>query len=267
MIPKVIHYCWFGGGEKSPLIKKCMESWKNMCPDYEIREWNEHNFDTQRHPFMKKAFEEKKYSFVSDYARLQCIYTYGGIYLDTDVELLKSLDPLLTLHGFIGTEKKGELVNPGSGFGAIKEHLTIQKFLDIYKDMDFENEDGVLRMTPIPCLVTPILTNMGFVPDGTYQTVGDMDILPVDYLCPLDYDGELKITENTYSIHYFSGTWVDDRLKQHSLRQAKLTKIFGSTIAVSLGYLIKIYQRKGIFHVIKRFPFLVQKFVVSHMKR
>ncbi len=133
MIPKVIHYCWFGGGEKSRLMKKCIKSWKKYCPDYEIIEWNEDNFDVNGIEFTKGAYNAKKWAFVTDYARLDIIYKHGGIYLDTDVELLKPLDELLKYKGFFGFEEMG-MVNTGVGFGAEKGNLLVKQMRDDYNN-------------------------------------------------------------------------------------------------------------------------------------
>ena len=134
MIPKVIHYCWFGG-KKIPLeFRRYMKSWRKFCPDYEIREWNESNFDVFAHPFTKSAYEAKAWAFVSDYARLKVVYEHGGIYLDTDVELLKSFDELLMEQGFAGMERPG-VVALGLGFGAEPKHPLIKEFMEYYENL------------------------------------------------------------------------------------------------------------------------------------
>jgi len=148
-IPKVIHYCWFGGNEKSKLIKKCIDSWKKYCPDYEIKEWNESNFDIEINNYVKEAYEAKKWAFVSDYARLWIVYNYGGIYLDTDVELIKSLDNLLNYKAYFGSED-GKLINTGLGFGAIKDNEFVKKIKDDYEYIHFIKDDGTYDITPCP---------------------------------------------------------------------------------------------------------------------
>ena len=144
-IPKIIHYCWVGGKPKPQSVLYCIESWKRCCPDYEIREWNESNYDFTKNEYMRQAYEAKKWGFVPDYARLDIIYEYGGIYLDTDVEMLRSPDELLGQDGFMGFENTGDgeyFVNCGHGFGAVPHHEVIRKARDLYNVLSFLNEDG-----------------------------------------------------------------------------------------------------------------------------
>lgn len=144
-IPKIIHYCWFGGGAISPENRKCMESWKKYCPDYKIIEWNDQNFDISTNRYAQQAYEAKKYAFVSDYVRLAVLYEYGGIYLDTDVELVRPLDELLELPGFMGFQTNNEVAT-GLGFGARKGNSVVQALLRDYDALDFYSRK--LRVTP-----------------------------------------------------------------------------------------------------------------------
>lgn len=248
------------------LAQKCIASWKKFCPDYEIIQWNDNNFDINAHAYTKSAYQEKKFGFVPEFARFYVVYHNGGIYLDNDVELLKNLDDLLNQEAFIGTEKFGALINSGSGYGAIKHSKIIGELLNIYEKMPFENEDGVLNMTPGPSLVTPVLLAKGWKPDNTKQTIQGLTIYPTDYFCPKDYDKVLRITSNTYSIHHFAGSWVDEKMKADFETQKKLAKLFGPMGAVSIWYLVKIYRRKGFLHILKRSPFLIKKFLASRAK-
>ena len=145
-IPKVIHYCWFGRNEKPNLFYKCFESWKKYCPDYEIIEWNEDNFDINMIPYVKEAYEAKKWAFVADYARLWIVYHYGGIYLDTDVELLRPLDNLLASEAFFGSEDEKSIAT-GLGFGARKGNNVVKCMLLDYSDQHFKNKDGTYDLT------------------------------------------------------------------------------------------------------------------------
>lgn len=207
MIPKKIHYCWLGGNPLPDSAKKCIKSWKKYCPDYEIIEWNETNYDFTQIPYMKEAYEAKKWGFVPDYARLDIIYQHGGIYLDTDVELLKPIDELLTLKGFAGFETS-ERINFGQGFGAEAGNSVIKKMMDSYQDMHFVHEDGTLDLTPSPQLNTEVFVSLGIKKDGSMQEIDGFKIFPVDYFCPKSFeDGIIRKTANTYSIHHFDASW------------------------------------------------------------
>jgi len=222
MIPKIIHYCWFGGKEKPESVKRMIDSWKKSCPDFEIKEWNESNYDIDKHPFMRLAKERGKWSFVSDYARLDILYENGGIYLDTDVELLKSLEPLCSYKGFIGFERD-DLVNDGQGFGGERGLPVLKEMLAVYDEKSFE-----YGFVESPILRTEVLSRHGLVKDGKEQTVADMRILPKDYLCPRNYyTGRIEITDNTYGIHYYDGTWKNKKEKRYEGLMRFLCKTFG----------------------------------------
>lgn len=220
MIPKKIHYCWFGNGPKSKLAEKCIASWKKHCPDYEIIEWNESNIDISTNKFAKQAYDAKKWGFVPDYWRLWIIYNHGGIYLDTDVELVKSLDNLLIYPGFAGYEDANH-VALGLGFGAEKGNPVIAEMMRQYDAMLFINDDGSYNLTPSPLLNTDVFRNRYNLgkDDGTVKCYPDFAVLPAEYLCPMNHDtGKINRTSNTVSIHHFEGTWVPG--KRRSLRQS-----------------------------------------------
>ena len=223
MIPKKIHYSRFGGNPLPELAQKCIESWKKFCPDYEIIEWNETNYDISKNEYMRQAYENKKWGFVPDYARLDIIYNHGGVYLDTDVEIIKPIDELLELDAFAGVEQNSEYVALGLGFGAHKEHPTIKAMRDFYDHLLFVN-DGVLNLTPAPKINSTVLQNMGYqFSDNIINTCG-MTVFPSEYLCPVNYDtNELTITENTYSIHHYTASWYDES-QRYAL---KLKRKFG----------------------------------------
>lgn len=166
MIPKIIHYCWFGENPLPELAQKCIASWEKYCPDYEIKEWNENNFDLNGCAFVKEAYEAKKWAFVSDFARLKIIYEEGGIYLDTDVEILKSFDTLLGNKCFLGEETSG-FVATGLGFGAEKYNPIIKELLEMYIGKHFKLEDGLFDMMPCHRKNTEPLHKYGYKFSGT----------------------------------------------------------------------------------------------------
>lgn len=211
-IPKIIHYCWFGGNPIPESNKKFMESWKKFCPNYEIIEWNESNYDVTQNRYMKEAYENRQWAFVSDYARLDIIYEHGGIYLDTDVELIKPLDDLLNLKGFIGFTENKKLCNTGLGFGAIPKLPIIKEIRDGYENLVFIREDGSFDQTPCTYFQTDILLKKGLKQDNSMQEIEGLTIFPDEYFCPRNWIGQTHITQNTYSIHHYEGSW-------HTLKQ------------------------------------------------
>jgi Mannosyltransferase OCH1 and related enzymes len=208
MIPKVIHYCWFGGNPLPESAIKCIESWKKFCPDYEIKQWSEENYDINKIQYVKEAYQEKKYAFVTDVARLDIIYHEGGIYLDTDVEIIKSLDQLLDNSLYLGMETTGR-VNTGLGFGAEPKHKFVKDNLNLYADIPFVSNITCVTYT------TNMLKRYGLRNRNELQQLETILVLPTEYLCPLILEtNRLKITENTYSIHHYDMSWKDkkDRL-------------------------------------------------------
>lgn len=220
-IPKKIHFFWFGGNQLPDSVKKCMESWKKYCPDYEIIRWDESNYDYKKNCYMAEAYQSKKWSFVSDYARMDILYQYGGIYLDTDVELIKSLDEFLKYHAFMGFE--GTYVNLGVGFGIEPGLAEIKELMDIYENMHFINPDGSLNLKPITRYTNEYLGTKGFIANGKRQTVGSVEIFPSEFFSPKDfYTRECKITSNTYSIHHYDASWWGDAEREAYQKEVKL---------------------------------------------
>lgn len=234
MIPKIIHYCWFGGNPLPELALKCIESWKKYCPDYEIVCWNETNYSLDNKcVYVQEASEEKKWAFVSDYARLDIVYNHGGIYLDTDVELISSLDDLLNEKCFLGLETSG-FIATGLGFGAEKNNIAIKKMLDEYRDIHFRIDKDIFDTTPCPRRNTAPFWVEGFNGDSKeIQHLFSATIYPPEFFCPLDYEtNQLKITSNTKSIHYFSATWISDldkeiakRVKEYEQHHGKISSL------------------------------------------
>lgn len=225
MIPKIIHYCWFGRGAKPALALKCIESWKKFCPDYEIKEWNEDNFDLSIYPYAKEAYEARKYAFVTDVVRLYALYHEGGIYMDTDVEVIKPLDSLLQYEAVSGFESETEIL---TGLMACQKGQSLfEELLHEYDDIHFVRPDGNLDMTTNVTRITNTCAKYGFVPNNQLQTINGFTLLPKDYLCPKSYsDGKIYLSENTLCIHHFSGSWHTPYQKMVE----KVSRIFGKRV-------------------------------------
>ena len=226
-IPKIIHYCWFGGTELPIQVKKCMESWQEHCPDYEIVRWDESNFDYKKYAFTKDAYVAKKWAFVSDVARLDVVYQYGGIYLDTDVELLAPLDPFLENAAFMGFEQ-GRKVATGLGFGAEKGNAVIKANLDAYKEINFVIKDG--RVGPISCpiITTAVLEHMGLKNKDVLQKLEGITIYPSSVFCPMLFsDGTADIKPDTVSIHRYESTWTTEEEKQGKKKRERVYTKYG----------------------------------------
>ena len=226
MIPKTIHYCWFGCGEKPKLAQKCIVSWKKYCPDYEIIEWNEDNFDINLNSYTKMCYEQKKYAFLSDYVRLLAVDEYGGIYFDTDVEVIRPFDALLTHTAFFGFETV-DYVNTGQCFGAEPNTEIVKIMIEEY-DRILDGKKGVIGC---PVLNTDALLKFGFSMNGKTQEKDGVTLYSKDYFNPFnDNTGILRKSYNTYSIHWYGKSWMD---RKRIIRN-KLTRVihrmgFGNT--------------------------------------
>lgn len=209
MIPKTIHYCWFGKGELPTLAQKCISSWKEHMPGYEIKEWNEDNFDVNMIQYTKDAYKNKKYAFVSDYARFYILQDHGGIYMDVDVELIKPLDDLLVDNKVIlGFERIGK-VAPGLICASEPNTQFLEDMVETYKDIKFLNDNGSLNLTTIVEYTSDYLRSKGLENRNEKQLISGVTIYPIDYFCPIDMTtNELIITDNTYSIHHFAASWI-----------------------------------------------------------
>lgn len=229
MIPKVIHYCWFGKNPLPDSAKKCIDSWRKFLPNYEIKEWNEENYDVNKIPYIKEAYKSKKYAFVSDYARFDILYHYGGVYFDTDVELIKPVDDIIK-KSFMGQELNSNfdkvrnmsekeisvadimVVNPGLGIAAPPKFPLYKEILDFYGSKHFILENGNIDTTTICKYTTDILKKYGY---NEYlkkiQEVAGVMIYPPEYFCPMNYiTEELILTANTRSIHWYGASWKSD---------------------------------------------------------
>ncbi|MDM8109655.1 glycosyltransferase [Phascolarctobacterium faecium] len=246
MIPKKIHYCWFGGNPLPESAKKYIETWKKYCPDYEIIEWNENNFDVTQNQYCKEAYEAKKWAFVSDYARFWILYKYGGIYFDTDVEVIKPLDNILSKGPFMGCERDGDKnkaaaiaaapglglgVNPGLGLGVNPGLGLYKEMLDLYDTLHFKNSDGSLNLKTVVQYTTETLVKHGLKNTNQVQKCAGIYIYPREYFCPKNMDtGKLEITKNTYTIHHFDASWYSKWQKlKHNIKMVFI-KIFGSKV-------------------------------------
>lgn len=226
MIPKKIHYCWFGRGEKPKLAKKCIASWRKYCPDYEIIEWNEDNFNLDYNGYTRYCYDNRKWAFLSDFVRLVVVAEHGGIYFDTDVELLKTPDELLQYEAFYGFENN-ENINTGQGFGAVAGHPTIEAMKAQYVALK-SDETGAYPIVVCPALNTAALLPFGLNLDGVRQNVAGAEILPVVYLNPYDDPtGRMNKTKDTISVHWYSKSWMSKGKILRSMLTKPLHRIFG----------------------------------------
>lgn len=223
MIPKVIHYCWFGNNPLPFEVKKCINSWKKICPDYEIRRWDETNFDVYQNDFIKNAYGSKAWAFVSDYARLKIVYDEGGIYLDTDVELKKSLDELRKNEGFFAIQQEGHYCNTGLGFGAKKENEIVKTMLDLYDDLIYSEENKF--SIACPYLNTKALEKYGYSYSDDVIVIHNNLVLPPRFMDPIapGKNKENLLCNDTVSIHHYSASWMDDK----TVRRRKIIRIIG----------------------------------------
>lgn len=223
-VPKVIHYCWFGGNPISETGLKCIESWKKYMPDYEIKRWDETNFDLNITPYVKEAYDQKKWAFVSDYARFWILYNYGGIYFDTDVEVIKPPAVEIVNSCFMGKEdcnhnwRKNDVnkyqIASGLGLSASTNLPLYNEILNYYNAEHFVRSDGSLNLETVVTRISSILIKYGYKGDGTIENVRGVTIYPPDYFCPLNPDdGVLRITRNTISIHHYADTWHSEKEK------------------------------------------------------
>lgn len=224
-INKTIHYCWFGRNPKPKLILKCIESWKRFCPDYDIKEWNEDNFDVMCCDYVREAFEAKKWAFVSDYCRFYVLYNYGGIYLDTDVELLKDLSSIKET--FIGFETEKHCAS-GLIRGAKKGDPICKQMLDSYHSDHFILDDGIMNLFTVCERETAILVEHGLVLNNRLQTVAETTVYPSEFFNPTNKDtGKVTVTPNTISLHHYAASWVNRKDRLRGKIAKKLYSILG----------------------------------------
>lgn len=241
-IPKIIHYCWFGDGEKTKLSQKCIQGWKNTLKGYEIIEWNEKNFNININRYVKEAYDCKKYAFVSDYVRLYALLNYGGIYLDTDVEVLRAFDSFLELEAFVGFEDN-ELVSTAI-IGAKRGNSIIEEWFNTYANRNFLNNGKMNEVTNVR-VFTNLLLKYGLIQNNTLQRIKNntITIYPTEYFSPLKFGSKIpKSTKNTVTIHWFEGTWttLSKRIK------IKVIVMVKTVIGFRIYNKIKSYIKSGV---------------------
>ncbi len=228
MIPKIIHYCWFGGNPLPEEAKHYISTWKKYCPDYEIKEWNENNFDVNQNQYCREAYEAKKWAFVSDYARLKILYDQGGIYMDTDVEVCKPLDHLASYGFWSGFESESQI--PTGIMASCRGNELLRYLLSYYDDKHFKNEDGSYDITTNVVAITGMIKEKYHVElNNTFQTFGENYVIfPFEYFCAKDFfSGKVYRTENTYTIHHFNGSWLSKYDSRKIMLRKTLTNLMG----------------------------------------
>ncbi len=249
MIPKVIHYCWFGGKPLPDSAVACIESWKKFCPDYEIKEWNENTFDISCCAYVKEAAEMKKWAFVSDYCRFYALYREGGVYMDTDVELLRSIDDLQG--AVVGFDRTGA-VNSGSLRIAPAGDEICGRMLESYHTDHFiKNQEP--DFTTVCAREMSIFRDLGLRMDNTMQVVGDTTVYPAEYFDPKDHrTGEVHVTEQTYSVHHYDSSWFSDAEEYASKLRKKIAKVLPYKVSGQLAYFLAQCKYHGIKRAVIR---------------
>ena len=226
MIPKIIHYCWFGRGKLPELAEKCIASWKEVLPEYDIKEWNEDNFDLDLYPYTREAYNAKKYAFVTDVVRLYALYTEGGIYMDTDVEILKPMDRFLHHEAFSGFESNGNI--PTGLMASEKGSTWAKEMLRYYDNNHFLRQDNSFDMTTNVVIITNLMKPYGFKATNQYQELEHFTLYPSNFFCPKDPEtGVIHLTEETYCIHHFNGSWYSPKDKALSRIKKVLMRLIG----------------------------------------
>lgn len=255
-IPKVIHYCWFGRNPKPEFVNRCIESWKRICSDYIIKEWNEDNFDISKAPlYVRQAYDAKKWAFVTDYVRLWALVEHGGVYMDTDVEVIKPIDAFLDNKAFSGFEDDTHI--PTGIMASQKGFPLFEEFLHYYDDKSFFDENGEISYTTNVTIMTEICKDKGLLQNNSYQIIEGFALYPNDYFCPLDHETEkLRTTKNTVTIHWFIGSWMDESKKKYKRTVVRLSKVFGRKNSENI---------LGVYNSIKSEGFI--PYVRRHIKR
>lgn len=246
MIPRIIHYCWFGGRELPERDKKNIEQWKRLCPEFEIKRWDESNYDIKKNKYMWQAYCNHKLGFVPDYARLDIIYDYGGFYFDTDVELIKNLECLIDEKCIMGFESV-DRINHGHGFASEPKNEIIRELRDTYESISFVNDDGTLNLTASPAYISRFMEKKGVVLNNTEQIVDNIHVVPTDFFCPKNmFTGKINITKNTVSIHHFNMSWMDDQELKKMNAIKTMSKYLGKTVAYNVVEFYYNIKNKGL---------------------
>jgi hypothetical protein len=244
-IPKIIHYCWFGHKEKPRLAKRCIASWKYYLPDYHLMEWDESNFDYAKCLFARQAYEAKKFAFVADYARSCVLFEYGGVYMDTDMEVLKNFDDSMLMdEGFAGCEKIG-LVSAGI-IGSTASNLWIEELCRYYESRSFLEVGSITNLTPLPAILTSISRKFGYIETDCHQYLKcGIHIYPVEYFYPKSFEtNRIIISKNTATIHYYAGSWLPlrERIRKFAVPILKNMRIYGFVSKAKEYFCINKYK-------------------------
>jgi hypothetical protein len=263
-IPPIIHYCWFGGRALPESAQKCIASWEKYFPDYEIKEWNESNYDAHKIPYIHEAYNAKKYAFVSDYARFDILYQHGGIYFDIDVEALKPFDRILENGGFMGFETNG-CVNPGLGVGCASGENIVRQILELYGTLRFLNTDGSYNERTVVEYITAILKKNGLKEENAVQKLDGFTIYPIDYFNPKNFvTGNIMITANTYSIHHFAMSWFSELDIFLITRRRNIIARLGNNIPTrALLFVMNFVTRCGKIGVKNTLSYYIKRYIVK----
>lgn len=252
-IPKIIHYCWFGKNPMPKLAEDCINSWKKYCPDYKIIRWDESNFNLNANQYVLDAYNQKKWAFVTDYVRLFVLYKYGGIYMDTDVEVIKPLDVFLKHEAFTGCENEKFCVT--GVMGASSKHPWIKSLLDYYDDKRFILPDGSIDITTNTKVITDItIKEYGWIPSNNLQILKNgLTIYPFEFFCAKDYNsGVISISDNTYTIHHFNASWHTEEEKKRRFKREKYIRRYGVKLGEIINSLDYSISNNGFFGTLKK---------------
>ena len=253
MIPRVIHYCWFGRNPLDAMSQKCIDSWKAFFPGYEIKCWNEDNFDVSQIGFMKEAYDARKWAFVSDVARLIIIYENGGIYFDTDVEVIAPFDDILSSagKGFFGFESTGYVAS-GLGFGAEKGAPFLKEVIEEYRRIRFADHEGLLDAIACPVIMTNLMEKQGYARKDCFQQFREFAVFPSEYFSPLNYQtGRMRLKKNTHSIHWGNASWNASSPAEKK-RLQRIRRVFGIQIGDVVCGIVSSIEKEGLLPYLKR---------------
>ena len=257
MIPKIIHYCWFGGNPLPKLAQKCIESWKKYCPDYEIKRWDETNFDLNYNDYVREAYDAKKWAFVTDVVRLYALVNEGGIYMDTDVEVLKPIDEFLKYEAFSGFETEKDI--PTGIMACERGQRLFIEFLNDYSFAHFLKPDGTYDYTTNVIRITNMCLKYGFVPNNQQQTVHGFTLFPKNYFCPKDCSTQITaLTADTYTIHHFDGSWMSEEQRLRAELNRKYLKYMTKSLAGYVAAFVASVKTNGIRAAMQKFSYWVK---------